>query len=117
MLLYVTTSSGVVLNVHYCMGKISDVKVDFTKSVCECGIPKKDKSCCTSEYKIIKLEDVHKSSLAVTSIDLPVAEIPLPLSLIDNIHFSEQHDVKTILPGPPLLSSPDIHILNAVFKI
>ncbi len=57
-LTYFITSTGFVVNVHYCMGKISAVKFEEPKQKCCCK--KKHKSCCKTEQQLVKLSSNSK---------------------------------------------------------
>ena len=61
--LYLAVSSGVVMEVHYCMGKIAGVEwYGGQNDKCgKCGMTEKKSGCCHDELKIYKLEDSHKN--------------------------------------------------------
>jgi hypothetical protein len=118
MLIYITASSGVVLNVHYCMGKVSSVKVDnFSDEVCKCGAAAAEMSCCFSEFKVVKLEDAHKAVVVAPHIEMPVANLPVSLSLIDIAKTLPATEQRRVIHHPPLTSTLDIYIKNGVFRI
>ena len=57
---YLLVSTGILLNVHYCGGKVNSVGFSFlAKKLCACGISDDD-GCCKDEQKLVKLNDVHK---------------------------------------------------------
>jgi hypothetical protein len=60
-LLYLGLTTGVVKNLHYCMGELSNVDYGYDKhQACEkCGMTEKD-GCCNTEFKVVKLEDSHQ---------------------------------------------------------
>lgn len=71
-ILYLTTSSGLIMNMHYCMGKL--VALDFLHNkgqLCSnCGMKETDnKDCCKQEKKLLKVEKDQKSTF--TSYQLP----------------------------------------------
>lgn len=116
-LLYITSSSGVVLNVHYCMGKVSSVKVDnFKQQFCKCGKKAADNSCCQTTFKVVKVSDAHNSVVAGTDYKSPLA---LPVEhLFQNRGTLAQATVITL----PFVNSPPepigkIYIRNCVFRI
>jgi hypothetical protein len=58
---YLGLASGVVINLHYCMGELSSVEYGYhghTKCGA-CGMEEKD-GCCNTELKVIKLQDSHE---------------------------------------------------------
>lgn len=57
-IIYFTVSTGFVVNVHYCMGKISTVKFEEPKQKCCCK--KKNKPCCKTEQQLVKLSSNSK---------------------------------------------------------
>lgn len=120
-LIYFTISSGLVMSVHYCMGKISNVQVNqVADEHCICGMSKKETSsrgCCKTEYKMVKLEDVHKASNAAYDIQTPVAIVSRQLSLLEIPVFHFSNKVYTDIHGPPLLSEQYTYLLNCVFRI
>jgi hypothetical protein len=115
--LYMTTSSGVVLNVHYCMGKVSSVKVDnFKAAFCKCAIQKEDGSCCKTEVKVCKLSNEHKGTIASGNIQFPVVAHITQTSPI--VHAELKRRV-CILPkgnAPPGIVVKT-YIENCVFRI
>jgi hypothetical protein len=64
---YLVVTSGVIMNFHYCMGKVSSVSFSHEKdhndgSCSKCGMDKTENHCCKDEAKSIKLSDTHQSS-------------------------------------------------------
>lgn len=64
---YLTVSSGMVVNVHYCMGKFSSVSFgheqDHNDGACDkCGMAKTENHCCKDEVTKVKLSDSHQFS-------------------------------------------------------
>lgn len=120
-LIYFTVSSGMVMSVHYCMGKISDVQVNqVPEERCICGMSKKEtssKGCCKTEFKMVKLDDIHKASSASYDIQIPVALVPRSLSLLEVSSSYSNDKVYIDIHGPPLLSEQDTYLLNCVFRI
>ena len=67
--LYITTSTGATIHMHYCMGKMSDWSLDSkdSKSCGKCGMKtstKKGKGCCHDEHKFVKNNSDQKVSEA-----------------------------------------------------
>ncbi len=117
-MIYITASSGVVLNVHYCMGKISSVKVDnFESTFCKCGKKETNSSCCSTELKVVKLNNDHKAALASFDIKFPVAILPSQVSYIDLSKISSQIVAEPVANAPPIIPSTKIYIQNRVFRI
>ena len=58
-LLYIGSSTGATVHLHYCMGKLADWGIGHDKSenCSQCGMEKtdkKDNGCCKDEHKFIK---------------------------------------------------------------
>ena len=119
IILYTTFTTGMAVNIHYCAGRVSSVKIDASADKDACGLCSKAKKsgCCHDETKFFKVDDAH--SIAVIN-DVPGA----PVS-IATVNYSIQKDVtenissKNILKNhsPPALSPPDIFTRNCVFRI
>lgn len=116
-LLYFTISTGMVVNIHYCMGKVSSVNVDvLAKNLCACG-KKETKGCCKTEHKLIKLEDNHKASFADVVFNVPVHEIQIAYNLFVQPDFALSNQAAYNNHSPPILSKQDSYLQNCVFRI
>ena len=75
-LLYLGLTTGVVKNLHYCMGELSKVDYGYNKhEACEkCGMTEKE-GCCDTQFKVVKVEDSHQWQ-ASASLNPPVS-IPM----------------------------------------
>jgi hypothetical protein len=115
--LYMTTSSGVVLKVHYCMGRISSVEVDnFKDAFCKCGKQKSGATCCQSEVKVLKNANDHRSTLASFDLKLPPVDLPSPVSLSDLYYPNSTLPVNPSGHAPPGACCKS-YIENCVFRI
>ena len=120
VLIYFAMTCGVIVNLHYCMGRVQSV--DFygaEKKVCDvCGMSLKNThGCCKEEVKILKLHDDQnkaQASYSIKSIDV-TATVPSDfiVTSISNIgktsHFNDH--------SPPLLTRQDTYLQNCVFRI
>lgn len=61
------------VNVHYCMGKISAVK--FATPTQKCCCKKKHKACCKTEQKLVKLNSNSKLADAWVAANTGIAAI------------------------------------------
>lgn len=120
MLLYISASGAVVLNVHYCMGEVSSIDIDHSTESdkdCErCGMPEDSNSCCRSEFKLVKVDNLHKASIAFFNSDVPVAILPQAISLIDISKLTSFKAERFIAHAPPF-KDPDLNVLHCVFRI
>ena len=120
LLLYFSASGGVVLNVHYCMGDVSSVDVSAFSDDdhCDkCGMPESANSCCRSEFKVIKLDNLHKAAVAINHV--PKAEAAIAYThyqgstQIPPVYFSQL----IFNSSPPYLPAVNRNILLCTFRI
>lgn len=116
-LTYLAISSGIVVNMHYCMGKLANVTYN-TQSDSHCGICGMDDSgCCHDDVKVVKLEDNHKSASTI-HFQLPATE---PLAAHHSLYDLTVQDIvplKLLYNNPPPdLYQPSFSILHSVFRI
>ncbi|MBW0176569.1 hypothetical protein [Sediminibacterium sp.] len=120
-IIYFVISSGLVMSIHYCMGKISSVDLSHNSTeTCVCGMSLKEtssKGCCKTEIKMVKLEDNHKATYAFFDFQSPVTLLPKLISVFDLTDLNESAKVYADIHGPPLLSRKDTYLLNCVFRI
>lgn len=120
-LIYFTVSSGMVMSVHYCMGKVSDIQVNQVPDErCICGMSTKEtssKGCCKTEFTMVKLADTHKASSVSYDIQIPVVLVSRSLSQLEAPLYNTSIKTYTDIHGPPLLSEQDTYLLNCVFRI
>ncbi|WP_111599942.1 HYC_CC_PP family protein [Chitinophaga skermanii] len=119
--LYTIITSGFTVNVHYCMGKIAEVKLQEPKhaSCNKCGRADGKSNCCKHEVKYLKMANEHQVAKTqgdmqplFAAIALPVLEFPtidLPVSIITNQPRAN---------APPGLSSQEpLYIQHNAFLI
>jgi hypothetical protein len=116
-ILYFTVSSGVVVNLHYCMGKLSSIKIDvLAKNLCGCKT-KKSGGCCKTTHKLLKIEDSHKFSVNDYSFHTPVI-VPMVHSIASQDFLQSIETKKITYPNaPPEFHRQDIYLHNCVFLI
>lgn len=80
-ILYIGVSSGIILNIHHCMGKIVEVEL-WQNDICSsCKEKKQAGHCCSTETQLVKMtvdQDIHQ----VPAIDYT----PIALSLLFNMN-------------------------------
>ncbi|HMI77260.1 MAG TPA: hypothetical protein VK484_00620 [Ferruginibacter sp.] len=117
--LYMTVSSGIAMEIHYCMGKKAGMEFYGSSSdKCgKCGMTEKDTGCCHDEHKFYKLQDSHKTVSNDIHFMQPefalVSEYPL---------FNSKLPADPALTAvnnhsPPEYAGPSACILNCVFRI
>lgn len=117
--LYLGVSSGIAMEIHYCMGKKAGV--DFFGSGSDkcgkCGMSEKKNGCCNDEHKFFKLDDLHKKATGDVSFKVPPSTLTVGFPVFD---FLLEH---TLLSNslqnhsPPVYKKPSACILNCVFRI
>ncbi|MEC5142535.1 hypothetical protein [Chitinophaga sp. 212800010-3] len=120
-LLYTTLTSGVAVNVHYCMGKLAGIEWQETPDgFCQkCKKPAKGMDCCKNEFKFCKVTESHQAaktlqpnfSLYQADLQLPVRELPTPVIAVTDAPIGGYpHD-------PPDISDTPIFLKNCTFLI
>lgn len=119
-ILYFLITSGVVVNLHYCMNRLDSAKLYAGKSdkCSKCGmhIPK-SKGCCRDELKIVKLQDdqkVQQFAFDFRSFEQP-AVLPsdyIAVSFYDATEWLVNDDT-----SPPGSISKNLYLQNCVFRI
>jgi hypothetical protein len=118
-ILYITITSGVMVNIHYCMGKMTSVEYgnEKQKNCSSCGMEQKD-GCCHTEHKFIKSGDQHLfvKNIADLSAGYVVAVSETPAYPINDFYTSR------VLLYSPSHSPPDnrqnnLRLYNCVFRI
>ncbi|MCY7422754.1 MAG: hypothetical protein LH478_13545 [Chitinophagaceae bacterium] len=116
--LYFTASSGTVLNLHYCMGKLSSVEVDnLSVKSCMCGPQEPKSACCGDEIKVLKVSNVHQASVGDFSMDVQTTALPTAVSLMDVSKLTGEQISKPYAHAPPDIPVPSANILHCVFLI
>jgi hypothetical protein len=117
-ILYMSITSGIAMDIHYCMGK--EIGFDLygnDNDVCnKCGMKHK-KGCCGDEHKFYKLSDSHKN--VSNDINLSTAVV----AIVTNYSFYNSRPIAAIAKktiannSPPGNNKPALRILNGVFRI
>jgi hypothetical protein len=118
-LVYMAVSSGIALELHYCMGKKAGVDLYGTanEKCGKCGMTEKDLGCCHDEFKFYKLSDFHKT--VSNDIDLTASSIAV---VHDHNLFNWQMPDNTLRTAinnnsPPGYTAPSACIMNCVFRL
>ncbi len=113
---YLATSSGAVINAHYCMGKMYSVDFSTNNKCSKCGM-KHEKGCCESKAKILQAQDVHQ--LAGTAISFqPYYAVITPAYNIYSATFPLLAPAFTAHNNsPPGALSKSLYILYCVFRL
>lgn len=119
-ILYMTVSSGMAMEIHYCMGERTGagLYVSSNEKCGRCGMKAKKGGCCNDEIKFLKLSDAHKN---VTN-EHKFAAAPVAIADKTTVHeenISGQANIRKWIteytpPGSPGLP---LYITNRVFRI
>ncbi|RYD79988.1 MAG: hypothetical protein EOP53_08765 [Sphingobacteriales bacterium] len=119
-LMYMTVSSGIAMEIHYCMGERAGADLYSTGSdKCgRCGMKEQNKKgCCHDDHKFYKLEDSHKKSANELSFnvgdfcvqqDLPVYNWVIPTAITKTVVHNN---------SPPGYIPRPARILHGVYRI
>lgn len=117
-IIYLGITSGVVINLHYCMGKVASVEYGFVedKPCSICGMESKH-GCCHDEYKIVKLDDSHQLSKANYGFFKSLVIVPRQQSLTASVLLlQDRHDFAPH-HSPPDPDDKPLYLVNRVFRI
>ena len=119
MMVYGLSSTGAIVHLDYCCGKLSDISLSLPHE------KKKDdshkdkmegKGCCDSKQLQLSVkgeQEIVQKAADVTTVSLP------PYSLNEvYFFFNGLKEVKTFSNGPPLyFSSPPLFLQHCLFRI
>ncbi|MBS1603351.1 MAG: hypothetical protein JST42_11830 [Bacteroidetes bacterium] len=128
-IVYLSTSMGATVRLHYCMGRlVSWGLTDHSGNSCSfCGMQKMHssgegvqamKSCCHDESMQFRNDKDQKSAqemLRVMKAAPAVSELPQP-EWVDAAIFSPVRDLP-VSNGPPLKASVPVYLRNRNFRI
>lgn len=122
-LVYMSTSTGANIHMHYCMGKLADWGLGHNKSkTCgECGMEKseeKDNGCCKDEHKFVKNDSDQKIAEAGFQM-MQLASVALQVSFVEipNNNIPSVTEENPISHAPPRSTGVAVYILNRSFLI
>lgn len=130
-IIYLTTSVGATVHMHYCMDKLvawglgkekSKVKAcpscGMVKTTTDKHCDKKSKGCCKDEQKIVKLENDQK--ISETSFHLSIIPAEAIIPRFSDYSFEYAYSLTEEYPltnAPPRTGSVSLFIRNCVFRI
>ena len=121
--IYLGTSTGATVHMHYCMGKLADWGLGHNKSkTCgECGMEKseeKDNGCCKDEHKFVKNDSDQKIAEAGFQM-MQLASVALQVSFVEipNNNIPSVTEENPISHAPPRRTGVAVYILNRTFLI
>ncbi len=117
--LYLCSSAGATVHLHYCMGKLVNWSLtDKEGDKCnKCGM-QKDGGCCKDEHQFVKNNLDQKTTGSATQFMQVIASVTPAVSTdISDLYCSSLIENYPIGHAPPLISGVDIFIRNRVFRI
>lgn len=117
-ILYLGVSSGIAMEIHYCMGKKSGIDLyGGENDKCgKCGMKEK-KGCCNDEHRFFKLNDSHKNVSNELSFEAPVTVFSNQYVITDFLPAIDNDGKKINNHSPPPNNWPSACILNCVFRL
>lgn len=120
---YIGTSTGAMVNMHYCMGKLADWGLgrNTSKTCGNCGMKKiaeKDNGCCNDKYQFFKNaadQQITVAGLLTTPVDIVV--LPVSFFEIPSIDFLPVTEENPKVHAPPRTYGVAVYIRNCVFLI
>jgi hypothetical protein len=121
-ILYIGTSSGATISLHYCMGKLVGWSMGSSdEHQCDnCGMEMSDKNgCCKEENKQIEVDKTQKAAVTfIQTLQLNAANTPVSkLSYNTLLPVDHLSDGNPRSNAPPHYTPVSPNILHCVFRI
>ena len=118
-ILYLAVSSGLAINIHYCMGKVASAGFYHKENgQCgKCGMKSGNEGCCKDEFKMVKLNDLHQLFNNDISISAPIVLLNICHNNFDSDLTAVQLSSQVHNNSPPDSDNPSLYILHCVFRI
>jgi hypothetical protein len=120
--LYLSTSSGATIYLHYCMGEIASSSFweNHGKNCSNCGMEKEESqnnSCCKDDSQWIKIDDDQQASVLHFDISKFQSEL-IRVDFFDRNYYASQENLTCINCKAPQRSCElPLHVLNCTFRI
>lgn len=122
-LLYISTSTGATIHMHYCMGELAGWGLGHTesKTCSKCGMENaetKENGCCNDEHTFLKNNTDQKVTES-TFREIQLVTTALPAFFIPILSFDYTRVTKTnpISHIPPLDHVVPIYIFDCIYRI
>lgn len=121
-LLYFAVTSGMVINLHYCMDRFTsaDIGYSMNQRLCnKCGMDKSSSNgCCHDETRLVKLQDDQNKAL-VLSFDFSNFQAPatIPASYIQGFLPAPINVKEVHLYKPPLRNMQQTYLQISVLRV
>ncbi len=118
-ILYLGMSSGIAMEVHYCMGKKAGIDFfgDKNDKCSKCGMKEKKGGCCTDKHHFVKIEDSHQKT--INNIDFSWIGLDAITPVGGYISFTKSPIITTTASNYslPNYSPPERCVLHCVFRL
>ena len=117
--LYLCSSVGATVHLHYCMEKLVNWSLtDKDSDQCDkCGM-QKDGDCCKDELKFVKNSlDQKTAESAIQLMQITTNAAPVSVINISELYPTTLAENYPISHAPPIKSGVDILIRNCIFRI
>lgn len=118
-ILYMAVTSGIAVELHYCMGDKAGMELYGSSSpTCgKCGMTDKDNGCCHDDYKFYKISDSHKTVSNDIDFSAPTFAV-----LNDQYVYNWQVPSNSVFTAennhsPPDYTAPSACIMNCIFRL
>lgn len=115
-IVYLTSSIGATINIHYCMGKVYGAELFNHDKCSKCGMKNKT-GCCKTEHQFFKVKDNHVMAEVINS---PAVHFTFIHSFNPAFQiqafFSPQVIINSV-HAPPLYNGISAYISNCVYRI
>ncbi len=121
--LYIGTSNGAAINLHYCMGELAGWGWGDTRpGTCgSCGMKKveeKDSGCCRDEHKFIKnVQDQKTAEAGLQILDAETLTLPVSFFVTLSPDFPSDKIEYFFSHPPPRSCGVAVYIRNRVFLV
>jgi hypothetical protein len=117
-IVYVMSTAGTVVNIHYCMGHIVSVQWDqFGRKTATCGAFSEHSPCCHSDARVFKIGDVHQGVSLIHDVAAAPAPLLTAFSLCETPLLYRSGEAIKIAHGPPLPERASLCIQHCQFRI
>lgn len=117
-IVYIGLTSGVVVNIHYCMGRLAGVTYGHeAEHKCDrCGMEKIN-GCCETEHKLVKADSDHIFANAVTAPLSFTTALPAVYPEINISILTAREHYNSLYHSPPDVRGNNLKLYNSVFRI
>lgn len=117
--LFLISNSGMVINMHWCGGKLASIQFALTsKSKCKCGQKSMKANCCKDKTIVFKTKgEVTKTQQLVTKLSVPFIFIGTNLIAHGIIPTQNLSTIDAFFHPPPFKPKASIYLMDCIFLI